>query len=450
MSSQLEKMIIPDQISTDGFEATPLRYDAKKETSFIKPVSINNETCKIVLSKKGFLHPDSKLVLQNKVGNATNSKHLSVGGINSGIASLISSVSLNFGSKELIRVDNFTELFTNQHSAYTSGDTKRYRDSYIYLTNDAFEMGVDANVADEIKVDVDTSRTHTRIAQNEVEGSNGGIPFKVLFGSCFPDILLPLYVIQDEVSINIIWKNEASLGDRVTRIDGTYDGTNLNNPIAEDNVMFIADYIYYSPMRMEQLKQTYLNYSVSYNSIQSGRNTLPSNVAEDRVEYNLGGEGRVVHSVIFSTPNTDSTLDEVQFQLGKYGSSSNLNLGYNLIINNTPIFDTDAKSCNNADLFNRLSSVMSYDYPNIPKTCYDELQNGLSGDNFNTKPMTEMKGKMCYNAVKLGDVKVRNTPIILDLYRRDGGNFPVQDLVYFLVCKKVMTIDENGYVNISY
>jgi hypothetical protein len=55
-----------------------------------------------------------------------------------------------------------------------------------------------------------------------------------------------------------------------------------------------------------------------------------------------------------SLPNVDSTLDEVQFQIGKYGSSSNINLGYNLNINNTPIFDTDAKSCNNADLFNRL------------------------------------------------------------------------------------------------
>ncbi len=467
--SNLREMSLPNEVDTDGYNQNLPLIDANLSTNYLKPVSINNRTCKFVFESKGILSSDTKLVLNALNGNATNDGRTGYCQPN-GVFALIEKAVMRFGSKTAITANNVGNRFACSHSSFTSGSTQRHLDHYVYGTNFSWTYKqVTANNAskrngigytnpedNEYSATANVFASATQLHSTSAQSSDFAIPLKVLFNG-FLDIDLPLFYLDQsqELSIEIIFKQEATIGDRVIGVAANYVGAGIQSPIDTDNCLMITQTIYFSSTRMEQLRQAYESngFSGVYNdevAIKQSLGNAGVNVGvRDRI--NLGGAGRSVRGLLFANPQVDIASDKVQFVCGKYGSEGLTSKGFNVICNNKRLIPIDPELQNHENIANFMSSWYDFKMIEIPYSLYQRGQkNGISTQTLNSAAnQGGIDNGYCYTGLKFEE-DINGVSVVLDLYRKDANNLTTQDLCAWLSVRKIMNIDSNGMVSFAY
>ena len=103
---------------------------------------------------------------------------------------------------------------------------------------------------------------------------------------------------------------------------------------------------------------------------------------------------------------------------------------------------------------NLLGSLYGNNYPEVPYALYNKLQpesitdrtwNGQAG-------YAGMHGRQSAIGMKFDNIKVKNIPIDLELYRLSstGGGLVASNLYTFITVRRQFSIDQAGRVSVSY
>ena len=458
MSDTKSMMILPESVDPQEYSANMPPTQIRTETVFNKPRSINNNTATFRIENNGILDfKSSRLVLQ---ANSTTANDNDVAYVaNCGISALVQTAVLRCG-KVICTSQNYGNYFAIVHNSFTSNNDKTEKDRYLYGTFNGFKVGID-NGNDNYKgisfaPSNSMKSTVNSLADTNEKGSSFSIPLSVLFPG-FVSTDIPLYLLSQNLEIEIIFTPENSIGDRVILCDNAGSGTD-KNVIAQDEVMLIEDHHYFSDMRMEQIRDAYRQngYSAPYNDLISTKDSLISGVTTAvRSNHAISGAGKMVDSILCANPITDSTFNAVSRAFGKYGSDSCLEKKtFNLVINNKKQFPIDVTNMN-VGIMNAIYQSMYGQNPvEIPYSLQCKLAKvGVNTDRtFNGQARyADIEGQLDYFGCKLDDVKVGNTPITLELLRHDSQTaLKQQDIVSFLTIRRQFTITPTGSIEVSY
>lgn len=460
--SKISQMMLPEEVQLDNYQANSPSQEARTDTEYLKPQSINNQSCTFRISNNGILDMENTKVVLVQNGVTDHAYIMS-----NGVGALVQRAVMRFGNVTIATSDNFGEYMAASRS-FVSGDTKRYRDTYLYMTQDYFQNKNDSagNIHDGIGFPDATSPLHATLSNDIDDVSDAQIPLSLLFPG-FSTLDIPLYILKNhELTIEIVFKQEnGKLGNRaITKVSPSVFST---HPIAEDDCFMIVERVYFSSMRMDQIAKTYMEngFTTSYNDVISTKNDLGDfDQADDpkRETFDIGAAGKMVEGCLIATPRTelDNSNDHslpCLHAVGVYNSDSFLNKGFNLIINGERLLPMDAENQYYSLSAALLGSFIDHDYPQIPKALYDTLMNeGTSDTTLNAKnKQANIKGLFCYQGLKLEDCKVNNVPVRLDLYRKQktlGGSPTTAQygLVTFLLVKRIFRITPSGMVASTY
>ncbi len=464
--SKISQMMLPEETQLDNYQANSPSQLARTDTEYLKPQSISDNSATFRISNNGILDmSNTKLVLQM----TSASTDMSYIGTN-GVAALVQRATMKFGNTTICTSDNANSYFALSRS-FTAGDTKIYRDHYLYNTNDVFVNKLDnAGTSDDgIGYPDGKYSEKQRMNSDKDQVSDGQIPLSMLFpGMSVLDI--PLFLLRNhELTIDIVFTPEAGLlGNRAVDVNTT--PTFAACPITQDRTLMIVERVYFSSQRMEQIKKSFNEgFSTSYNDIISTRNDLGSfsSGATARETFDIGAAGKTVEGVMVMTPRTEFDSSNTRSNprnhaFGRYNSDSFQNRGFNLIINGERVLPLDAENMYYSLQASLLGSFIDSDYPQIPKCYYDKLQKeGISDSHLNgsqvaTPSQAETKGLLSYFGMKLDSCKVKGTPIRLDLFRKQetltgGGSTSAQTgLVTFVLVRRLFRITPDGSVDATY
>ena len=465
--SKISSMMLPEEVDPQNYQANSPSVEARTDTIYLRPQNVNNNVCSFRLQNNGILDFSKSGVVLQALGNE---KHGYI--MNNGVGTLVDRCVLKFGNVVVANSTNFSGYMGCSRS-FVAGDTKRYVDSYTYLTSDIFENRIDSgNTAhDGVGFPGSNNPSYTLLTTDADNGSDGFLPLSLLFPG-FTSLDIATFTLNPsmEITIDIVFTSESTFGDRVIRSDASTTFT--ANTIAENNVLLIQEVVYFSPLRQQQILDSYRQngFTAVYNDIISTKNDLGDFAQTDpakRETFDIGGAGKSVEGFLAMTPRTDADISNVHAVpvhncVGKYGSSSFQNNSYNLIINGERVLPLDAENMYFSLRASLLGSYIDNDYPQIPKGMYDTFQKeGVSDNNYNGKANTcSMKGELSYFGMKLKDCKVNNVPVRLDLYRKqkildpaDPTNSSIKvrcGLTTFLFVKRIFRIDESGMVSSTY
>lgn len=458
MSDTKSMMILPEEVDPDNYSANMPPTQIRTETVFNKPRSINNNTATFRIENTGILDfKSSRLVLQANSTNGNDDKVAYVA--NCGISALVQTATLKCG-KVICTSQNFGNYFSIVHNSFTSNNDKTEHDRYLYGTFNGFKVGIDNNNDNYKGISFAPSNsmksTVNALADTNEKGSSFSIPLSVLFpGFITTDI--PLYLLSQNLEIEIVFTPENGIGDRAIICDNTATGADKNT-IAQDEVMLIEDHHFFSDMRMEQIRDAYRQngYSAPYNDLISTRDSLTNGVTTAvRSNHQISGAGKMVDSVLCANPITDGTFSCVSRAFGRYGSDGCLEKKtFNLVVNNKKQFPIDVANMN-VGIMNAIYQSMYGQNPvEIPYSLQCKLQKvGVNTDRtFNSQAnYADIMGQMDYFGCKLDDVKVGNSPITLELLRHDSQTaLKAQDIISFLTIRRQFTITPNGSIEVSY
>jgi len=458
MSDIKSMMILPEAVDPDNYSANMPPTQIRTETIFNKPRSINNNTATFRIENSGILDfKSSRLVLQANCTTANDDMVAYVA--NCGVAALIQTATLKCG-KVICTSQNYGNYFSIVHNSFTSNNDKTEKDRYLYGTFSGFKVGIDNNNDNYKGISFAPSNsmksTINSLADTNDKGSSFSVPLSMLFPG-FISTDIPLYLLNQNLEIEIVFTPENTIGDRAIMCDNAATATDVN-VIAQDEVMLIEDHHFFSDMRMEQIREAYRQngYSAPYNDLISTRDALTALTTNQlRTTHQISGAGKMVDSILCANPVTDSTANFVRRAFGKYGSDSCLEKKtFNLTINNKKQFPIDVSNMNVAIMNSIYQSLYGQNPIEIPYALQCKLQKvGVNTDRtFNSRAnYADIMGQMDYFGCKLDDVKVGNTPITLELLRQDSQTaLKAQDLVTFLTIRRQFTITPNGSIEVSY
>jgi hypothetical protein len=458
----IKSMMLPEEVNVeDNYNANPVSQEARVDSIYLLPNQSNNSSCRFVLQTGGILDmKNTKLILQAKPDNALNNNKAAYP-MPTGVASLIDRAILRFGAKVACTSSNYGNYFSIVNSSFTSNDRKRNLDHYTYLTSNAWETGLDStNVVYDGSVSSfgDTIDTIPLLNQDADSASNGSLSLADLFPG-FINTDLALFLMRDEVSVELQFKAENSIGDRCIGLDA-YDAASFANSIVEDELMLCCDHIYFSNLRMNQIRENFAanGFTAFYSDMQSTRDNLPVPAVatdEQRTTHHIGGAGKMISSILLAQPRVDASQDLVKYAMGKYGSDCCLTKkGFNVSINNQNIFAIDVANMNYAQLNNFLGTLYSNNYPEICYGLWNQLQpESMSDRQWATAGVSyqDFDGQQNYNGVNLGEIKVNSVPVSVELLRHtSSGGLSLQDFISFIMIKRQINIQPNGVVNLSY
>jgi len=466
--SDIKSLMLPSEVNVDEYNANPIPQEARVDTQYLLANQINDNSCRFVLNNAGILDmKNTKLVLQANCATTNDSKVAYPMG--TGVCALVDRAILRFGSKVACTSSNFGHYFNIVNWSFTATDTKKNIDAYTYLTQNAFGVVADAsndvydgvgwlegNVSD--ATDGNTAGL-SQLASLSDNGSNGSIPLSVLFPG-FVSTDLPMYLIRDEVSIEIVWKQENSApGARVIVTDDTSPfSLTAANPIDQSEVMLICDHVFFSNQRMNAIEDNYRQngFNAFYSDMQSTNNILADATATtaSRLNFKIGGAGKTVQSFLAANNASLVTAPVYKYAFGEYNSvSCEDQKGFQLTINNQNQLGIDPQNMNYAMMNNLLGSLYDNNYPEIPYALYNELSpEGMTDRTWNAQSgYAGMKGHQCPFGMKLDNVKVKNIPIDLELFRLSSTSGLVASNLYtFIIVRRQFSIDQTGRVAVSY
>lgn len=235
----------------------------KIETSILDPVTINKNSCRFVLERKGILDVGSCVQLGVVCSSDPNREAFFP--IRTGINSLIRSATLRIGTKAIATTDEFGHYSTLWRSMKTLEERNR-KDYFAKGTLDGLEPANDtANGSFQPKmVNWDENETEGEVGEQikPTDDEDTTPLFSVKLSELFPHLMkglqLPLYLINEPISIELQFNTQThtnngsddSNGPICMQAEGKTEQYNVQ--VSEKNVKFLADYLTYSDSRMEE------------------------------------------------------------------------------------------------------------------------------------------------------------------------------------------------------
>jgi hypothetical protein len=287
------------------------------DTEVLDPVVNNQNFCRFVLSNKGFLHSFSKITLC--VSNAGKNTFP----IGIGVNSLVQRCALRIGTTIVAECDDWN-AWMGYKSMFIDNDINYERETYTtsrILAHD-FQYKNNLNNVDDVNASAIGLKIYNEPLVNalgtagntnavkEIVTENAPV-FSVALADLFPFLRfnqLPLFMIEQQVSIELHFKPTASLGRCVANLDdGLATGQQFDMDLTQTK--FIADYIYYDNSMMDTWASQNRVLNWTYNDYRLNKRTLTRAQLELDNVIDVGGAGRICNKLITSLEFNSATPD---------------------------------------------------------------------------------------------------------------------------------------------
>ena len=309
-TSMIERAPVPqEQIVPDLLKVSPMTTSTATdvETSITEPVVISDSFCRFVLLNKGILHSHSKITLAVTPPDG-NPRFFPP---NVGVASLIKRCALKIATKTIQEIDGYNYL-TAYKSMFINNEHQLEREyvqsgrciAHEFRYNDARDTnGGAANDTKAFTYGLSTGKEYLQYDDLVPDvrvpdfAKVGNEPvFQIALADLFPMLKqtqLPLYMMKEQVSI------ELHFSDQDHRCQSASDtAPSATYPINQDEVKFIADYIYYPQQMMDAYAEANQQITLNHFDYRHSKVSLTSATAAQQQIRNLGGAGRIVTKVI--------------------------------------------------------------------------------------------------------------------------------------------------------
>ncbi len=309
-SSMMERAPVPqDQIVPDLLKVSPMETSTATdvETSITEPVVISDTFCRFVLLNKGILHSHSKITLAvTKPDTADRFFPPNVG-----VASLIKRCALKVGTKTLQEIDGYNFLtayksmfINNEHQLERelpqSGRSICHEFRYSDATDTSGGAANDTKaptygLATGKEYNVATTGGEGDLRLPQFANIKNSPVLQIALSDLFPMLKqtqLPLYMMKEQVSI------ELHFADAGERCQSASTVATAAYAIDQDEVKFIADYIYYPQQMMDAYAQANQQITINHFDYRHSKVSLTSETAAQQQIRNLGGAGRIVTKVM--------------------------------------------------------------------------------------------------------------------------------------------------------
>jgi len=351
-----------EQMVPDLLKVSPMQTSTATdvETSITEPVVISDTFCRFVLLNKGILHSHSKITLAVTAPDG-NDRFFAP---NVGVASLIKRCALKVGTKTLQEIDGYNFL-TAYKSMFINNEHQLERELPQTGRSICHEFRYsDATNTDGGALNDTRAFTYGLATGKEYNGNDVRLPefaniknspvFQIALSELFPMLKqtqLPLYMMKEQVSIELHF---ADAGERGQSASGVASAAYAIN---QDEVKFIADYIYYPQNMMDSYAQANQQITINHFDYRHSKVSLTSGTAAQQQIRNLGGAGRIVTKVI-SGVQSDATNDisimnkyhamvpEPSYLFGETPNASKTNgsITYNIKYNDKFLYPIDVKN----------------------------------------------------------------------------------------------------------
>jgi len=303
---------VPDLLRVSPME-TSTATDV--ETSMLDPVVITDSFCRFTLLNKGILHSHSKITLALTAPDG-NSRFYP---LNIGVASLIQRAALKVGTKTLQEIDGYNFLtaykslfISNEHQVEREQvqSSKMINHDFRY-SDDTATQGGTRNDTRAFEYGLNNGKDYNRITSFGIDSAdpNGSVfdwadinanpVFQIALSDLFPMLKstqLPLYMMKEQVSIELTWEPASST--EKGRLCSA-KGTSFAIPSIDQNqVKFIADYIYYDQDIMDAYAEQNRVININHMDYRHSKVSVSAAVATGTQIRNLGGANRIVTKVI--------------------------------------------------------------------------------------------------------------------------------------------------------
>lgn len=324
--------VVPDLIK---LSQVPVNFASKIETDLLEPVvqqdgsATGDGFCRFDLQRKGFLHSQSKLFISLRPAAGATANYLPP---NIGIGSVIKRATLKVGNQVLNEISDWSSLHViksaeidNENNVerelYTTGRYLNHKWLYRGTASTATTFPTAERYGLDIGREYGDRQTSLQRDLKMIPFANydGDTPtecptYQVDLSDLFPFLKthsLPLYMIQDQLSIELTWapKTDKRLCRRplVGATEVSIELTDLK---------FCADYIFYTDSdMMTRYQEANPVIEFAFPDYRLSKNSLTQAQLRDGVVRNLGMANRQVSRVLTLVSDDATATDSI---LGPY------------------------------------------------------------------------------------------------------------------------------------
>lgn len=388
--------MVPDLLQVSPMDTTTA---TDVETSITDPVVISDTFCRFVLLNKGILHSHSKITLAVQAPDGLDRFFPP----NVGIASLIERAALKVGTKTLQEIDGYNFL-TAYKSLFINNEHQLERELPQSGRCIAHEFRYDNSsqtLAGGAENDTSAPRYGLSTGKEYSDGLDSSVPdvrlpdfaniknepvFQIALSDLFPMLKqtqLPLYMMKEQVSIELTFAGDE---ERACSASGVAQGVYA---IDQNQVKFIADYIYYPQNMMDSYAEANQQITINHFDYRHSKFSVSSVTAQSTQIRNLGGAGRIVTKVIqgvqSNAADDQSILNkfhamapEVDYTFGA-ATGSNGTITSNIKYNDRFLYPIDVS--NSARHFHNVAQAEGVP-PFVTREEYSAEGTALTGDEF--------------------------------------------------------------------
>ena len=353
-------------------------------TSILEPIVCNQNVCRFTLERRGILDINSAVqvgaVFQKDAGDAAI-KHFPP--IRTGGHALIKTATLRIGATAIATTDEYGHYQTMMRQ-FKAVEERCRKDGVLSGCVDGLEpsnledgglqpmnLGWGRNTFGHPEVNAIMSETNEIVSTDTTAGSPEAVTavFAVKLSELFPmmrSVQLPLYLIQEPVSIEIQWAEKDEGVSYIREHPGGGASSTSGLKIATTQVKFLADYLTYSDDRMAEMGAQVMSedgLQMPYNDIiltstatsQTAHPGAGGPPVRTDVNREIGLSSRVVKSIMWSD-RVLAPADAREQLLGVYRSDAYCQPDqFNLRINDRLMFNRPVE--NEAQKNNYLAQV---------------------------------------------------------------------------------------------
>mgnify|MGYP005824880959 CR=1 FL=1 len=406
-SSQVPDLMKLSQIPTD--------LEQSVDTDMLDPTVFSQEFCRFSLMRKGFLHSFSSIVLSLDPPDEDDNPNATYP-TNIGIHSLIERATLKVGAQTVCEIEDFAH-YMGYKSLFIDNDINVERESVISGRITAHQLKYDDNNnASSYTIDNSTYPVSkvtggafkpTYSAGNQYSASfvDEGFQVKdnlllvnkpelrISLADLFPFLRfnqLPLFMMDEEVSIELVWTPQTSSRRFVVQGTGGTTAERLN--ITPNSVKMVADYIFYDGETMSSYANANREMNFNYVDYRLAKRTYLQTDTTKQI-LNIGGAGRIVNKVMVAMGQDSATniglLGPFISQAPSLSGSNNGRLTTNVRYNDHFLYPIDRT----------LSAIQFHDIvqteANVPYITRDEYAQeggGAGGGGLSTADASDYNG----------------------------------------------------------
>ena len=295
-------------------EQIPTNYVQQIETDLLEPVVFQQGSattdgfCRFTLQNKGFLHSHSKIFIALEPGAGISKGFLQP---HVGIGQIVKKAVLKIGNKALNELDSWSSLHAVKSSLITNENNyEREMFTTGRWMSHQFEFNTSSRTfADSYGLDTGVERVGEDRALPSWYVMDTAKPtqcpsFQIDLSDLFPFLKvnqLPLYMIREAITIELTFFPTEGAG----RIQMNASDTPNYVHIAQDQLKFCADYVYYGATdEMARFAAANQDMSFSFVDYRLVENTTSPAALGSTVVRNLGMANRIVPRIITVLPDT--------------------------------------------------------------------------------------------------------------------------------------------------